>query len=244
MLGVPPITAGGGHTRKMQFAGILPEDAPDPRLEMAERLKAMPVPVMGFVPQPTLEDADQVGLTSGDRMMAVSITYTLWRNPGDRSDPVNLAELDESTRRALDEEPPWPRPAWILDAVERMRYRTLWEAVRTTWHGGGVQHPTLTQELTAHVRYLLMNRFREQHGIDGHDWDSPALPSEHAVRQGVPVMIDGEAVPGAEMDTDPFVYAVGAPLPTGGFLTAVVPREDLPYVTMAFGRRHPPESPG
>lgn len=36
--------------------GILPEDAPDPRIEQAEELKLMPVPVMGLVPQPSLED--------------------------------------------------------------------------------------------------------------------------------------------------------------------------------------------
>lgn len=34
----------------MRLAGILPEDDPDPRIEQAELLKLMPVPVIGFVP--------------------------------------------------------------------------------------------------------------------------------------------------------------------------------------------------
>jgi hypothetical protein len=40
----------------MRFAGFVPEDAPDPRLAQAEKVKLMPVPVMGLVPQPSLDD--------------------------------------------------------------------------------------------------------------------------------------------------------------------------------------------
>ncbi|MBD7957908.1 hypothetical protein H9651_09690 [Microbacterium sp. Sa4CUA7] len=39
---------------------------------------------------------------------------------------------------------------------------------------------------------------------------------------------------GAQIDTDPFVYALGARLPSGGILSAVIPREHLPYVTLEF----------
>lgn len=71
--------------------------------------------------------------------MTVSMSATLWRNPVNKSDPVNLADLDEATRRALDEVPPWPRPAWLVESVERMRYPMLWEAVQTT---GIVRRPS------------------------------------------------------------------------------------------------------
>ena len=103
----------------MRAAGILPEDAPDPRAEWVENLKLMPIPVLGLMPQPSLEDTDSVGLSYGldDRgytEMTASINYTLWRNPDDRSDPVNLADLDEKTRRAIEEVPPWPRPSRLL----------------------------------------------------------------------------------------------------------------------------------
>lgn len=96
------------HIRGMRVAGILPSDAPDPRAGWAERLKLMPIPVMGLAPQPSLEDTDSVGVTYGqdDRgynEMTASITYTLWRNPDDRSDPVNLADLNEKTRRSIEE---------------------------------------------------------------------------------------------------------------------------------------------
>ena len=103
----------------------------------------LPVPARGLVPQASLEDDGHLALTmqgqtqgQGETMtaMSVGVGYLLWRNPHDRSDPVNLADLDDQTRRSLDEVPPWPRPTWLIEAVERMRYPRLSEAVRTSWH--------------------------------------------------------------------------------------------------------------
>ena len=76
----------------MRAADILPEDAPDPRAEWVDNLKLMPIPVLGLMPQPSLEDTDSVGLSYGldDRgysEMTASITYTLWRNPGQSLHP-------------------------------------------------------------------------------------------------------------------------------------------------------------
>jgi hypothetical protein len=225
----------------MQFAGVLPEDAPDPRLEREELLKDMPVPIVELVPQPSVEFVDfGVSTTSsgsGADAMTISMSATLWRNPVDKSDPVNLADLDEATRRAIDEVPPWPRPAWLVESVERMRYPMLWEAVQTTWHREETEYSTLAALLVQHTNYVLMNQFREQLGLGVHDWSSPALTSERIVRRGIDVSIDGADVYGSEIDTDPFVYAVGAKLPSGGTLTAVVPRDHLPYLTLAFLQR-------
>ena len=153
----------------MQFAGVLPEDAPDPRLEREERLKDMPVPIVVLVPQPSVEFVDfgvsTTGSASGIDAMTVSMSATLWRNPVNKSDPVNLADLDEATRRALDEVPPWPRPAWLVESVERMRYPMLWEAAQTTWHREETERSTLDSLLVQHTNHILMNQFREQLGL-------------------------------------------------------------------------------
>lgn len=232
---------GLGEDDLMQFAGVLPEDAPDPRIEREERLKDMPVPIVVLTPQRSVEFVDfGVSTTSsgsGIEAMTVSMSATLWRNPADKSDPANLAELDEGTRRAIDEVPPWPRPAWLVESVERMRYPMLWEAVQTTWHREETEYNNLTALLVQHANYVLMNQFRERLGLGVHDWSSPALTSERVVRRGVDVSIDGAVVSGSEIDTDPFVYAVGAKLLNGGTLTAVVPRDHLPYLTLEFVRR-------
>lgn len=229
----------------MHFAGVLPEDAPDPRIEAEAKLATMPVPILTLVPQPHLEDTGAWGMTSSTsgtsvQMMSASIGYTLWRNPADRDDPVNLADLDDDMRRSLDDVPPWPRPAWLIAAVERMRYPLLSEAVRTTWHAEPGADAALAAVLVHHARHIVMNHFRRDAGIELHGWDSPALPRESGVRPGVRVRIDDTEVIGAELDTDPFVYAIGAELANGSLLSAVLPRDELSYVELAFTVRTPP----
>lgn len=220
---------------------MVPEDAPDPRVEQAKRLKLLPIPIVGLVSQPSLEDPDMVGIVYGEDSrgyseMSASITYTLWRNPADRSDPKNLAELDEQTRGMIEDVPPWPRPAWLVKQVERMRYPQLWDAVRTTWHRDASERPSLARVLADHADYILLNRYRREPGGSVWDGHAPATRNRPAHSE-VPVRVDGVEVPGVEMDTNPFVYGVGASLEQGGIVTAVLPRDDLKYVRIEFAKR-------
>ena len=227
----------------MRVTGILPEDAPDPRFEQAERLKLMPIPVMGLVSQPSLEDTDTVGLgygrdARGFSEMTASVTYTIWRNPMDRSDPINLADLNEQTRKAIEDVPPWPRPAWLVEQVKRMRYPLLWEAVRTTWHRDPSERTSVRSVLVDHVNYILMNQYRQEPGLSDNPSDQPApAVTGRMVNDQVIVHVNGVEVPGAEVDTDPFVYGVGAELPGGGVVTAVLPRAELKRIQVRFTTR-------
>ena len=228
----------------MLVGGVLPEDAPDPRLRTIELLRDMPVPILGLVPQPNIEDWGALGIESArsgsviDQITAV-IGYTLWRNPADRSDPGNLAELDERTRAAIDLHPPWPRPRWLIDQVERMRYPMLWEAVRTTWHRDDARPVTPESELVSHVNNVLVNRYHTE-------WTRDPAAREHGMRQHVderhlerdaPVTVDGRVIPGVRIDTDPFVFGIGADLGSNTVLTAVIDRDALPFLTIEFARR-------
>jgi len=227
----------------MEWVGILPEDAPDPRTEWVENLKLMPIPVLGLIPQPSLEDTDSVSLNyaldeRGYSEMTASITYTLWRNPDDRSDPVNFADLDDETRTAIEEVPPWPRPSWLIEQVERMRYPQLWEAVRTTWHRDPFEHSSLHSLLADHVNHILMNQYRQQLWPGGKPWDQHARTVTGRMVNGqARTVVDGVDVPGAEVDTDPFVYGIGARLPGGGVVTAVLPRAELHRIQVRFATR-------
>ncbi|MBT8161767.1 MULTISPECIES: hypothetical protein [Arthrobacter] len=226
----------------MRFEGVLPEDAPDPRIENAKRLKLMPIPIMGLVPQPTLEDPDMIGFQYGQdsrgyNEMSASITYMLWRNPVDKSDPINLAELDEQTRASIGFVPPWPRPQWLVEQVERLRYPQLWEAVRTTWHRDPTGQSSVAWVLTDHLIHILMNRNRRQ-WIGGNAWDPHTRNARNApATREVAVQVDGAEVRGIEIDTDPVVYAVGASLGNNGVVTAVLPREELNYIRIEFAKR-------
>lgn len=227
----------------MRFVETAPGDFPDPRLELVERMKHMPIPVMGFVPQPSLEDADLIGVTSTQESgethdMSVSIGYTLWRNPDDHSDPVNLADLDEKTRKELDEVPPWPLPQWLVEYRERMRYPQLWEAVRTTWYREQSEQTTLRALLVNHVNHILTHQYRQEYWPGTNPWEElPPAVTQRAVNEQVSTVIDGVEVPGAEIDTDPFVYGIGAQLDNGGILTAMIPRAELDFIQIQFTTR-------
>jgi hypothetical protein len=229
----------------MRLGGFLPEDAPDPRLAQAERLKLMPVPIMGFVAQPSLEDSHMEStMISGMphfSEMTVGINYTLWRNPDDRSDPANLADLDGSMLRGLDGPFPVPRPAWLIEQTQRMRYPMLWEAVRTTWHREPSEFSAPARLLVEHTNHILMNRFRRELGLGDVSTDRfAARLTERAVNAQATLTVDGIEMPAYEIDTDPFVYAIGAELEDGTVVTAVVPRDHLDYVQVGFARRTAP----
>ena len=158
------------NARGMQFAGVLPPDAPDPLVESRRRLLGLAFPLMGLVPQPTIEDTGGPAITEvttgAERaQLAVSFSYTLWRNPHDRADPVNLKNLTPHEQAAVETIPPWPRPAWLIEYVERMRYPSLWEAVRTCWTRDGSECTTLSRQLVDHTNYILTNQFREESGV-------------------------------------------------------------------------------
>lgn len=109
-----------------------------------------------------------------------------------------------------------------------MRYRMLWEAVRTTWRSADSHRPTAEQELAEHVNHVLINRY-------GH---SPAGEvDERQVEHGVSVIVDGGAVPGIRIDTDRHVFAIGADLGRRGVVTAVLDRDELPYLVLEFATR-------
>ncbi|MDY1004140.1 hypothetical protein [Curtobacterium sp. CFBP9011] len=231
----------------MDFVGVLGADAPDPQLEQRAAARALGFDVAGLRAQRHLEDSGSLGVQTSEHdgvlvSATVSRQYTLWRNPDDRSDPVNLAVLDDERRRSLEEVPPWPRPAWLIAGVERMRYPMLWEAVQTHWSAPGTTRPMAAETLVQHVRYVLMNQYRDEHGVPDpteHPW--PTLVDERSVQPGHPVLVDGVERPGLLLDTGPFVLGLATVLDDGRVLTAVLPRDELPLLTVAFDSAAPLE---
>lgn len=210
---------------------------PDPRIRMHAQLRRMPVPVFGLVPQPHVEDPDMVGFGCGENdggmyEATADITYTLWRNPDDREDPANLvgpAKLAE-VREQLDLVPPG-RPAWIRDMVRRMRYPMLWNAVRTTWAREPSDRMTLAQTLVAHTDHVLRQRY------DDDPWPVPPAAAPASVTPAGSITVDGAPVDAVHLDIDPRVYAVGVQLAPTHLITAVLPREALPLLIVAFATR-------
>ena len=222
----------------MHLADIDPMDVPPPPT-VDTAAKMFGAPVIGLLTQPSLVEsgvATSGSSTNGGPVIpeSLSISYTLWRNPQDHDDPVNLAELSSLERDALEEEPVRPLPDWMLQFRRLARYPSLWEAVMTT----RVLDPawqTPQSVLVAHTNYVLTNAFRDQRVVGGVPGELDAPVAEHHLER-VSVSIDGIDVPGWRIDTDPHVYSVGADL-GDRILTAVVARDHLPHVNLAFETR-------
>lgn len=225
----------------MRFAGVTPEEAPDPREHLRALLEQMPVPHVGFVAQPHL-DSPLVGINAGSNRnglhsMAVTLTYVLLRNPDDPGAPENLAELDDETEYSLEMLPSSPRPPWAVEMAERMRHLQLWEAVKTSWHHDvAPEIAGVDVILRAHVDHVLRNRFSEVIGWTGRFLDPvpPADVTPAAVQHRVPFQLDGVEREGIKIDTDPFVFGIGAQLDRHTAVTAVVPRDVLDLVVLEF----------
>jgi hypothetical protein len=221
----------------VHFSDLDPMDVPPPQT-VDEVVRVFPVPVMSFVPQASLEEmgVGTVGYSSDGGPMildAVSVSFTLWRNPLDHDHPDNLAELDDTLRETLDAPPVRPLPDWMMTQRELFRYPSLWEAVTATRRSPGSE--SLESTLVMHVNHILMNTFRDQRVTGGFPGELDDPVTKRHIQPAV-VRIDGTDVPGVRIDTDPNVYAVGAAL-GDRLLTAVVARDHLPFVTVEFATR-------
>lgn len=153
--------------------------------------------MLGFAPQPSLEDAGDVAFSGsqddrGYSMMAAGITYT-----------------------------------------------QLWEAVRTTWHREPSERSTVRHVLAGHARYILVNQYRRELGLSENPADqAPSEGPSPAVTGQTNLLINDVEVPGVEVDADPLVYGLGAELPDGGVVTAVLPRAELKNLQLHFTTRN------
>jgi hypothetical protein len=224
----------------MWFAGVLPEDAPDPRLEAEHRVGRLTFPFAEFAPQPSLARTRMPSFTelvtpAGTTEMSVSFSYKLLRNPQDPSDPNNLAVLDDRTRASIESEPERPRPAWLIEMMQERRYPSLWEAVRTSWTRAGIIKPIpLCDQLVLHANHILRNQFRSELGLrpgpaEGDEWKITSTGVKDTTAE-----VDEAQVPAIEIDTNPFVYAIGFAVTADVVTTVVLSREDMPHVEKRF----------
>ncbi|WP_353113125.1 hypothetical protein [Microbacterium sp.] len=215
-------------------------DAPDPGIASEARLRSVMFPVFQLRPQASVTRMPIAGFAestgaSGTEELSVQFSYTLWRYPDDHSDPRNEVELDERTRRAIEEEPPWGRPAWLAEQARLFRYPMLWEAVRTAWHASpDHERHSLAQQLVDHTDHVLSNSFREQLGLPAGPATSDEWKARGTAVSGSAIIVDGEERTAVHIDTDPFVYAVGFRVDAHVVCTAVLPRDSLPYLDLSL----------
>ena len=217
-----------------------PDDLPVPP-SLDDVTSRFPGALFTLAPQPGAEElaVSTVGHGVGrpQAFSSVAITFGLWRRPDDRDDPVNLADISDELRAQLDEPPLFPLPDRLMTIRERMRYPMLWEAVQTTLLED--DPPTIATTLVEHVNHQLMNRFRETRVRGEMPGELLGAATGAAVERGIPVRIDGGVVDGVRLDTDAHVFGLGVDL-GDRHLTAVLARDDLPFLDLAFVTRAVP----
>jgi hypothetical protein len=248
-LRVLEIRHGSGQTGSMEYAGVVPMDAPDPSAELEARVRGLSYPVFQLRPQASLTRIPgasfmEMGTAAATGTNAptvvsessVSFNYTLWRHPDDHSDPRNEVELDPGIRRSIDEEPPWGRPAWVIERAQLLKYPMLWEAVRSSWQASpDRERHSLSQQLVDHTNHILRNRFREELGLPhGPSEDDDGWGVKPSAVRDAAVTVDGQERSAVQIDTDPFVYAVGFRVDENVVCTTVVPRDSLPLIDLAL----------
>ncbi|MGH3653805.1 hypothetical protein [Glutamicibacter sp.] len=216
---------------------------PDPRIAQAEQLKLMPVPVMGLSVQPLVDDAGYLSVQDnyddhGLCDMSVSVSYTLWKAEVDRSKSLGGLEQDAVEGVVPGSVHQYRLPRWLAEYVRRMNYPQLFEAVRTTWTRDSEAGQTLAAALVDHANYVLINQFRQELGLPQ---ESSAIPplilTEKTVNGQAEVHIEDSKTAGAEIDTDPYIYAAGVEFPSGALMTAVLPRKYLDQLELRFAVR-------
>lgn len=216
---------------------IRPEDIPVPPTP-SEAVARFAGTLWTLVPQPTVEEAFiavDSQTQNGDVVLeTATVSYTLWRNPADRTDPAN-EELSDELRSQLEREPVAPLAPWMIEARNRMRFPGLWDAVRTTRLDAPerASEHTLQRALIEHTNYILQNTFRDERTDRGMPPVILGEAIEEAIEYDVPIRIARGDILGARIDTDTHVYAVAAQF-DNRILTAVFPRRYLPLFEIAF----------
>ena len=89
-----------------------------------------------------------------------------------------------------------------------------------------------------HVNHILVNQFGGSYPSSPIEKpDSHPLVDERSLESGFTVAINGAEVGGFRIDTDPDVIGIGADLGADGLLTAVIPRDELRLIQLAFAIR-------
>lgn len=194
-------------------------------------------PVLAFAPQPWLEEFAAAQTSSHGRFVEISLSYSFFRNPRDRSDPVNHVALDPTQKLAIERAENDHLPPWMIDQITRMRYPVLWEAVRTSVPIPAERSRPIEARIGAHMNDVLRNTFPGR--VRSRRGGMPVVAAtlrEEDVSRGVPLLIDGEQTRGFRVDTDPDVIALGARV-DGRYMTVVIDRKIAPHIKMEFVRR-------
>jgi hypothetical protein len=195
----------------------------------------LPGPVYTFAPQPHLEPFTASSTLAGRRVVAVNMTYTFYRHPYRRDDPRNFVDLTPQQRAAIARAETSALPEWLRDQIRRMRYPTLFEAVRTSLPIPAERAHPLESRLEAHLADSLRTLFPGQ-PLSERLRVTPGEPlADYDLRRGIPLQVSGETHRSFRVEIAPHLIAVGVHL-EDRYVTSVIPYELRGVISPALAR--------
>lgn len=220
--------AGRGASGRRAAASPAGPAAPPGVDEIARRFGA---PLIGFTPQPRLEEFAAAPTMGSGRLIEVSLSYSVFRHPHRRDHPENQLPLTPEQESAILRAEKSGLPPWIVDQITRMRFPVLWEAVRTSVAIPTERARPIEARLSAHMndalRLMPGSRTRARRTVQLDDDD---------ITRGAPILVDGEKVRGIVVTDDPDLVALGLRVDDRQ-VTVVIDRALAPLVRLELARR-------
>ncbi|NQX18342.1 hypothetical protein [Rathayibacter sp. VKM Ac-2857] len=161
------------------------------------------------------------------------MSYTFYRHPARPDDARNFVDLNRQQQAAIARAETSALPAWMRDQIRRLRYPTLFEAVRTSLPIPAERTHPLEARLEAHITDYLRALSPRQPRAERLRTVRGAPLAEYDVHRGIPLRINGELCRSYRVNIAPHVIAVGAHL-EDRYLTAVIPADIHASITPAF----------
>jgi hypothetical protein len=178
--------------------------------------------VFSFVPQRHLELAGVSVESTNDAISAIALSYSVYVNPDDLDDPINLRRLKDG--ETAQTELTHGQPAWVHKLIVQSRYPLLWEAVRTSTAVDALSWGSAAGALAQHLDHVAVNA--QERGPDAFlTPDSDATDPKLA--DPIVLGIDGRPEPGIRIRHRGY-RAYAATL--GDRVLSVVLADDLPIV--------------
>jgi len=202
-------------------------------------LRTLGAPVFGFATQPRLAELAATTQTDRTRTVGVSLSYTYFRHPISRHHPANFVELTPEQDVAIERAEASSLPQWMIDQITRIRYPTLWDAVRTAKVVSGDAKNALEQRLAAHANEFLRTRDPHHVPVRIPRVATAGRLSSADLLETTCVIVDRQPYHGRVLDAGPHMAAFGARVDrrylTVVYDTRIAPRLHLEFTTRPQG---------
>ena len=232
-----PARPGSATPARPGSANPARSDAENPaRIEAT--LATLGCPVFGFAPQPHLAELTATTMTAGARVVGASLSYSYFRNPLNRNHPSNFVPLTPEQTRAIERAESSALPQWMIEQVVRIRYPTLWDAVRTAKVGPAEPKNSLELRLAAHANDVLRAQDPHHVPVKVPTATTTGRLSRGDLLESTCVIVDREPQRARLLQAGPHLTAIGARI-DGRYLTVVYDRRTAPALKVEFTVHHP-----